>query len=207
LYVYKNDNGKKKIAKRIEKLSEHKFRINRIIAEDDYPTIYDYLKQFENQLKNREDSGNHWTNLRNCAYNDIFEKDKIIYSEIVQSPQFHYDTEKYYIDATCFLMTGSNLKYLTAMLNSKLLSWAFKNFYAGGGLGATGYRYKKAFLKNLPIIKLSENEQKVFEELVTQIINLKKENIDTTILENKIDKLVYKLYELTEQEIILIEKW
>ena len=37
----------------------------------DYPSIYDYLKQYQKQLQKRQDQGKHWTNLRNCAYLNI----------------------------------------------------------------------------------------------------------------------------------------
>lgn len=102
------------------------------------------------------------------------------------------------------------MKYLTAMLNSKLLSWAFKNFYAGGGPGATGYRYKKVFLEKLPIIKpTTKNKTEVqrIENIINEIIDFKETDNTTDITEqiDKIDKLVYQLYELTEEEIALIE--
>ncbi len=57
----------------------------------DYPTIYEYLRQFEERLIKRDDQGEHWTNLRNCAYLEELEKEKIVYSEIVREPQFYLD--------------------------------------------------------------------------------------------------------------------
>lgn len=45
----------------------------------DYPAIYQHLLQFEEKLKKRQDKGDHWTNLRNCAYIQEFEKKKIIF--------------------------------------------------------------------------------------------------------------------------------
>ncbi len=207
-FTYKNHIEEYYNVFRVEHARGQQFRINRIIAEIDYPSVYQHLKKYENELVVRDDKGNHWSNLRNCAFENAILRDKIIYSEIVQSPQFYYDNEEYYPEATCFFMVGESLKYLTAMLNSKLLSWAFKNFYAGGGLGATGFRYKKAFLEKLPIIKISENEQDLFVKLVDEIQFLKKHNseFDTTNLEYQIDKLVYELYELTPEEIAMIEK-
>lgn len=74
-----------------------------------------------------------------------------MYSEIVQHPQFYLDSEGLFSpEATSFLMTGSHLEYLIKYLNSNLVTWMFKHYYAGGGLGE-GFRYKKKFIKNLPI--------------------------------------------------------
>jgi hypothetical protein len=44
-------------------------------------------------------------------------------------------------------MSGKNLKFLIALLHSNLITYVFKSFYAGGGLGQKGYRYKKVFLE------------------------------------------------------------
>jgi type II restriction/modification system DNA methylase subunit YeeA len=149
--------------------------------------------------------------LQRCAatYYSEFEKEKVVYSEIVRQPQFYYDTEKFYVEATSFLLTGENIKYLCALLNSFPVTFFFKNYYAGGGLGNEGYRYKKAFLENLPIPPITkENEGivKQIEMLVDKILEVKKENpqADTSELEREIDNLVYRLYDLTEEEIKII---
>jgi hypothetical protein len=179
--------------------------IPRINVEKDYPAIYAHLKQFEPQLQKRQDKGDHWTNLRNCAYYPEFEKEKIVYSEIVREPQFYFDTRKFYPEATVFFISGNHLRYLIALLNGKFITWCFKKFYAGGGLGDEGYRYKKAFLEQIPIPKLSKEEQLPFVQLVEQILALKEQGKDTTALEAEIDLLVYKLYDLTYEEVKVID--
>lgn len=60
-------------------------------------------------------------------------------------------TGTFFAEATAFILTGPNLHYLIGWLNSPTIGMIFKNFYAGGGLGEEGYRYKKAFLEKLPI--------------------------------------------------------
>ncbi|MBX7242340.1 MAG: Eco57I restriction-modification methylase domain-containing protein [Bacteroidia bacterium] len=179
--------------------------IERINVIKDYPTIYNYLLNFEKEAISRYDKGTHWTNLRNCAYLNEIEKPKIIFSEIVSEPQFHYDTKGYYPEATVFFITGENLKYLIALLNSKPVTYFFTKFYAGGELVGK-YRYKKAFLENLPIPNISEMEQQPFIELVDKILTAKQKQADTKQLESEIDQLVYRLYDLTEEEIAIIEK-
>ncbi|MCC5945637.1 MAG: class I SAM-dependent DNA methyltransferase [Bernardetiaceae bacterium] len=172
-----------------------------------YPAIKAHLDQFYDKLTSRYDKGATPYNLRSCAYLNEFEKEKIIYSEIVQQQQFYYDESRFYVEATNFLMTGENLKYLIAMLNSNFITWAFKKFYAGGGLGEKGFRYKKAFLAELPIPQISEVEQQPFVEKVDAILERKRRDAaaDTSDLEAQIDAMVYQLYGLSKAEIQIVE--
>ena len=91
-------------------------------------------------------------NLRGCAYWQDFTKPKILYFEIVRSPQFYYDAHgEFCPEASAFMMVGAHLPYLCNILNSSVFTYFFKRFYAGGGLGEEGYRYKKVFFEQLPI--------------------------------------------------------
>jgi hypothetical protein len=56
-------------------------------------------------------------------------------------------------------LTGNYLKYLIALLNTDFITYIFKRFYAGGGLGESGFRYKKAFIELLPIPLISSEKQ------------------------------------------------
>jgi hypothetical protein len=192
-------------ATRVEELSSKKVRINRVVVEKDFPDVYAYLQRFEKEAKARLDQGEHWTNLRNCAYTEEFEKEKIIFSEIVSEAQFYYDTEGYYPEATVFFITGDSLKYLTALLNSKPVTYFFKNFYAGGDLVGK-FRYKKAYLEQLPIPQISPEAQTPFIDLVSKIMDMKAQNpqADTSAFEREIDGLACTLYELTEEEKALV---
>ncbi|MDE6886007.1 MAG: Eco57I restriction-modification methylase domain-containing protein [Helicobacteraceae bacterium] len=68
----------------------------------------------------------------------------------------------------------ASLEYLLGLLHSKLCTFAFKEFYAGGGLGESGYRYKKAFLENLPIPKITQSQEVEFIAIMREIIECKK---------------------------------
>ncbi|EAL2378358.1 class I SAM-dependent DNA methyltransferase [Campylobacter jejuni] len=198
---YKNQNGEKVEAINIE----------------NYPSLKKHFDEFYPQLEKRADKGLTPYNLRNCAYIEEFEREKIVYSEIVRKPQFYLDTKlNFYAEATSFILTGENLKYLIAFLNNDFVAFIFKTFYAGGNLGENGFRYKKAFLEKLPIPKINSKNQKLADELINlvdEILKAKEQdkNANTQELENKINSLVYKLYNLTEDEIKIIEnkeqKW
>jgi hypothetical protein len=205
---------------------------------DDYPAVRDYLLTFGKDrleqagktlidgTKSRKKTGNKWFETQDqIGYYEEFEKEKVVYSEIVREPQFYLDKSgDFFAEATTFLMTGENMKLFCGLLNSKPFTYFFKNFYAGGGLGESGYRYKKAFLENVPIPTLDIPEKQQIagqiEALVEEILEIKQkgenkeqketprikdsdplEGVSTTHLENQIDQLVFELYGLGEGEI------
>ena len=175
---------------------------------EDYPAIKKHLDKFINELKNRYDKGDTPYNLRNCNYMDDFFKQKIIYSEIVQKPQFFLDNKQnFFPEATAFIMTGNDLELVIACLNSKLYSYSFKKFYSGGGLGESGFRYKKIFLEKLPLPILSK-ENKFYEQIKDLVLQINKENSQTEKdkLINKIDDLLYDLTQLNKKERRLINE-
>jgi hypothetical protein len=182
--------------------------------QDQYPEIYQHLVKFKKELSSRNQAETgiryEWYALQRCAntYFDDFEKEKIVYSEISQEPCFSYDTQKTFIGNTAYILTGNNLKYLNGLLNSKLVTYIFSNFYSIN-LGKNGYRYLAQYMENLPIPFVTENNiiQKKIKKIVEQIITLKNTDKNSNIvnLEQQIDKLVYKLYELTYEEVLVVE--
>lgn len=96
---------------------------------DEYPSLKQHLKPYYKTLEKRTDKGKTPYNLRNCAYLEEFEKEKIVYSEIVRKPQFYLDTKlNFYAEATSFILTGENLKYLIAFLNNDFVAFMLKCF-------------------------------------------------------------------------------
>ncbi len=180
-----------------------------------YPATKAHLDAHLDTIATRCDQGDTPYHLRNCAYLEDFEKEKIVYGEIVQEPRFYLDNGEcelgyFYAEATSFILTGEHLHYLLGMLHSKLITFAFKTFYAGGGLGESGYRYKKAFIERLPIPKITEKNQELADKITDgakQILALKEKDpkANTQKLEKEIDALVYRLYNLTDEEIKIIE--
>lgn len=179
--------------------------LKRIDVESEYPIIYEHLKTFSPKVESRYDQGDHWSNLRNCAYLEDFEKSKIVWGEISDKPKFAFDDTGFYAEATTFLMTGEKLKFLLAILNSKVSEWYFNLIGTTTGMGTN--RWKKYKIELLPIKVPSENQERVIENLVNEILSAKKQNpeADTEDLETHIDQLVYQLYELTVDEIEIIE--
>lgn len=181
-----------------------------------YPATKAHLDSHYDTIATRCDQGDTPYHLRNCAYLEDFEKEKIVYSEIVQEPRFYLDNGEcelgfFYAEATSFILTGEHLRYLLGMLPSKLITFAFKTFYAGGGLGESGYRYKKAFIERLPIPQITKSNKPTADKITDcaeQILALKEKDpkANTQRLEKEIDALVYQLYHLTDEEIKIIEE-
>ena len=104
----------------------------------------------------RSDQGKHWTNLRNCAYLNEFDQEKIFWIELVDHGRFAYDNGGMYCEATTFFMTGESMKYLSTLLNSKVVNYYFSLICPTSGMGTN--RWKKVYIMNLPIPKISEKE-------------------------------------------------
>ncbi len=195
--------------------SNLKFKIPPIDIEK-YPALKSHLDSHYDTIATRSDQGDTPYHLRNCAYLEDFEKEKIVYGEIVQEPRFYLDNGEcelgyFYAEATSFILTGEHLRYLLGMLHSKLITFAFKTFYAGGGLGESGYRYKKAFIERLPIPKITPQNQELAHKITDgakAILETKEKDpkANTQKLEKEIDALVYQLYHLTDEEIKIIEE-
>lgn len=193
---------------------------NGIDIENDYVSIYNHLNSFGNKVKTRSDQGQKWYNLRACSYYDLFETEKIIYPETtVRRSEFLYIKEECYIDKTCFMITGKDLKFINGILASRLMEWFLETELRL--LGKTTIQYSKQYLENVPIPKLNKSNQETHDtivNLVEQMLVAKKQQQtaiterDKSYLDDKcknidtqINDLVYELYGLSEEEIEIVE--
>jgi len=184
-----------------------------------YPAIFNYLSQYEPKASKRLDKGDYWWELRACSYYEEFEKPKIVFPDISLRGNFSLDYQKQYCEATCFIL-GTDDKYLLGILNSKLITHTFEQISSsikGGFL-----RFKKQYIKNLPIHLIDFTNPKDVKQhdhmasLVERMLELHKRTPQTpqeqerlaaeiTATDAAIDKLVYQLYDLTEEEIRIVE--
>ncbi len=171
---------------------------------NNYPIIKRRLDTFYDVLSNRNDKGSTPYNLRNCAYLREFEREKIIWQAISKRIAFSYDPQgKYYCDVTTYFMTGNNLKYILAILNSKLFEYALLKIYLEGDT----FKSKNSIIQNFPVPQISETTTKL-EKIVDNIISAKQAtpSANTSALETEIDKIVYQLYGLSDEEIKIVEQ-
>jgi len=192
---------------------------NGIKLEDDSPLVYKHLLNFKNKLEKRWDKGSRWYNLRPCIYYNEFDKPKIVYPDISENGGFSYDTENYFFNNTVYMITGSIKKYWVSLLNSKLLSWYYKQI--ASNLGKKGVRYFTQFVENIPLVEIDKKNEIIIDGLLNKMLSLNnrlneigdkktderariEEEIKKT--EAEIDELVYKLYSITEEEKKIIEE-
>ncbi|MFZ2169703.1 MAG: Eco57I restriction-modification methylase domain-containing protein [Methylococcaceae bacterium] len=160
---------------------------------ENYPVVKEYLDTHLDSLTKRQDKGVTPYNLRHCAYHQDFEKEKIIWLEMSPIPNFCYEESPVFVLNTAYILTGSSLKYLLAVLNSSVLD-AYFSMISTDVRGNTR-RYFKQYVEILPIPE-KPNESHYFDSLVdfiklTKGLNLK---LQTAYFEQIIDGLVFELY-------------
>jgi len=150
--------------------------------------------------------------IHSCKREDIFkENEKLLFRRVSSSLIFAYDNSQYYALNTLVVVTLKekaikdkiNIKFILALMNSKLMNYIYVNKFKSK---------KKVFseiqatsIGLLPFPNINEFTQNKFVKIVNKIIELKKQNKNTSKLERLIDKKVYALYNLDEKEIALIE--
>jgi adenine-specific DNA-methyltransferase len=175
-----------------------------------YPSIYNHFKHVADTVKGkgkglykRDDQGDYWWELRSCVYYEEFAKEKIIWGELSDKPKFAFDTNAHFANNSIFLMTGANLKYILAILNSSLGKWYFDQIATSSGMGTN--RWLKYKIERLPIKNIDISNEKLvasIEALAELAIN---SSNSTDEHYTNIDKLVYSLYQVTDAEIKIIE--
>ena len=153
----------------------------------------------------RSDQGQTPYHLRSCAYYGEFLKEKLLWTDLTNDGRFHYDSSGIYGEATTFIITGRSLKYLCAVLNSKLATWFLQHSAPTSGAGT--FRWKKAYVETIPVPEIPTLAQRPHVELVDSILASKKSDkaADTRTQEAEIDRMVYDLYGLTSEEIQAVE--
>lgn len=173
---------------------------------NDYPAIKKHLDKYSSKLQKRADKGDTFYNLRNCAYLEDFEKDKIVWASVGENEYSYVEANKYLLDTNYFLVCPNNvmLKYLIGVFNSSLFLFAlsYKDTQLGDGGAWRHYKYN---LEAMTVPIPNEDIENNIVELVDKIILAKKDNKDSSALEDEINKIVYSLYGLTDNEIRIIE--
>ncbi len=181
---------------------------NGVNVERDYPDIYEHLESFGDGFKNRGAQGQHWTNLRACSFYDDFKKEKIVWIELSDLGRFALCNEEIYLlNSAYFLLPplGIDAKLLLGILNSTTIRFYLNLVAETSGMGTS--RWINNYVKEFPIPIVTYEQQTEIIEHVDQILAIKHAdpNSDISNLENEIEKLVYALYDLTPEEIAIVE--
>ncbi len=168
-----------------------------------YPKIKRHIDQFLPILT----SNNKPYGLHRSRKEKFFKGEKIIsLRKCVGRPKFTYSNFDCYVTQTFFVIQTNrfNLKYLTGILNSNLICFWLR---VKGKMQGENYQVDKEPLMNIPLPIVNEAEQESIAEFVNQIIESKMKNpsADTSALETEIDSLVYQLYGLTYDEVLIVD--
>ena len=184
-----------------------------------YPAIASHLQQYADKAEQRYDKGEYWWELRACDYYNEFEKTKIVYPNICKRPEFTLELTNSFTNQKCFIIPLED-KYLLGILNSSLCYFLFRKILPK--LRGDFYEPSYVYFKDFPIrpINFSDPTDKARHDklvsLVERMLELHKRSprtpqeqemvkreIEST--DGRIDRLVYELYGLSEDEIRIVE--
>ncbi|WP_295089156.1 TaqI-like C-terminal specificity domain-containing protein [Ruminococcus sp.] len=185
---------------------------------DDFPAVKKHLLSFGierleqtgqthivngEKIKSRKKTNNKWFETQDSiSYWDDFSKRKIVWGNLCLSAQYSMVEEEYYINAPSPMLINGD-KYLLAMLNSNVVDWYIRN------LGVTrngGYfEYKPMFVEMAPIPHIENEMKEIIIKYVDEIQLRKSKKINTELIENELNQVVYRIYGLSEIEIAYFE--
>ena len=169
---------------------------------DPYPHLKTHLDRFQHIIS----SCNKPYGLHRARKEAFFKNEKIVaLRKCVGSPVFSYSDFDCYVSATFYVIktTRWDMKFLTGLLNSRLIKFWLKN---RGKMQGENYQLDKEPLEMIPLPNPTV-QQKEISQLVDTIIKGKRDNPDfiSTNIEEQIDKLVYEIYGLSSADIEVIE--
>jgi hypothetical protein len=131
-----------------------------------------------------------------------FSKQKIVWGNLNLKASYAIAPGGFFVNAPCPMILPSS-RYLLAILNSKLADYFIRN------LGVTrngGYfEYKPMFIEKLPVPIISSEAQSQFDEVVEILFAKRSSNNATYEIEDKIDDMIYELYQLTSEEVRFVK--
>ncbi|MGL2337900.1 DUF7149 domain-containing protein [Helicobacter pylori] len=179
-----------------------------------YPALKAHLDAHYDTIVTRSDQGDTPYHLRNCAYLEDFEKEKIVWNPVSGEYFFTFIKDEIYFNNSLFMMTSKTLEtrdfyYICGLLNTTLYRWLTIQMTNLITIGKYAYGSKDK-IERLPIPQITEKNQELADKiiaLVDKILALKEKDpkANTQKLEKEIDALVYQLYNLTDEEIKIIE--
>ncbi len=178
-----------------------------------YPLGYSYISNFKKELKNKKEkyktNPDYWFSLHRSREQYIFENEKIITPQLQNKPSFTLDNGNFYTDAGGYIIMNAkgrklNLKSYLGIFNSKLFYYYIKK--TSTPYNNNYYYFKTNYIEPFGIPNLSTDLTEKFSQIVECILQTKKENADTSEMENEMDIRVYHLYNLSFEEAKLIDE-
>ncbi|WP_276499697.1 class I SAM-dependent DNA methyltransferase [Pontibacter litorisediminis] len=175
-----------------------------------YPVVYNHLLKYKAGLskRNKAETGirYEWYALQRCAasYFEEFDKNKVMFQEIATFQSFVIDKSGSYSNNKTYIIPDAD-NFILGLLNSKVTWWFLNQITSklqGGALAM-----QSIYTSLIPIATPDEETKASITALVDQILSIKQADpaADTSGLEAEVDVLVYRLYHLTYEEVLLVE--
>ena len=180
---------------------------------DKYPAVKQYLLSFGmerleqtgkkyiidgEQVTARKKTTNKWFETQDSiSYWEDFNKPKIMYPNMTKYLPFYYDEKGFYQNDKSFMITGKNISFLAAFLNSSLFKFCFIDNFPELQGGTRELR--KIFFDKIPVLQVNEQVEQRFRIALNRI---QQEYTMQQAIE--IDNLIFDLYDLSEEERQLI---
>jgi hypothetical protein len=200
----------------------HRFLINPISGKkliyitdeneiEDYPNIKSEILKHKEQLIKRREAANgkiKWYSLNWPRRKKLFDEPKILIRQTANKIMAAYDEDKWYCLKSGIIIqipsdTKLNYKYLVGLLNSSLMDFLYNDLV--NEENRIFPEVKPIQLFKLPIKIAEVSMQNEISNLVDRIITLKKEDNDASVTENKLNKHIFDIYGLTQEEINIVE--
>jgi hypothetical protein len=199
------------------------------LMEQQYPKAWRYLLRHKTSLQMREGGkmkGNQWYAYTRSQALDIMDARKIVTPDYYAHASYCLDEDgEYYFCGGgaggygILLKGGWVPEYVLGLLNSRLLDWYLRKVSVRAY--QTAFMYVKKYIEQLPICPIDKSNRAHHDKLVSlaeQMLKLHKDlpkartAHDKTAIERQIaatdkqiDQLVYELYGLTKEEIMIVE--
>ena len=166
---------------------------------EQYPAVYSHMLQYKEPLskRNKAETGirYEWYAMQRwgAKYWEDFFKPKIMYPNMTKYIPFYFDEKGFYQNDKSFMITGKNVAYLTAFLNSSLFKFCFLDNFPELQGGTRELR--KIFFDKIPVLKVSKEINDSFIPVLKDI-----QNEYTKQKAQRIDSMLFNLYDLTEEE-------
>lgn len=176
---------------------------------DEYPSVKKYLLSYGverleqtgkvytvngEKIKARKKTNNKWFETQDSiSYWEDFLKPKIVYPNMTKYMPFVYDNKSYITNQKCFIITGKFVAYLTAFFNSSLFKYCFRDSFPE--LQGGTRELSKIFFDKIPVYKVSDNQDALFQEVVEDI-----QHEYTKQKAQRIDSMLFDMYNLTPEE-------
>lgn len=165
----------------------------------EYSSVMGWLSSFEERARKRGDKGDYWWELRACDYYDKFEAPKIVYQVFQVAPLFTLSLDVCYCNNATYIMPIKSFE-LIAVLNSKIGWHQIKIFCA---FIQNGYQLMWDYFKNIYIPPMTDAQKATLSDLAARRMDAVEP--EASELDAEIDALVYALYDLTAEEIAVVE--